>query len=590
MSDGQNKIYYDVNIPYRAEDKDEKFHHYSKAEAEVRMNGPLISDPMNYDLAISKFKIDTESLPIYIPDMQQPQKDEPMDPLAELRRRGELKSKSLVTIYYPTCTRGTRQWRPRANAAAAWVDVPVGAALDFNANDYRFVEAGGIVNAGNIYASRWKHVTFCPNEGFFDSTYEAYRQHNKLPISNITVGGNIREYVNNTNQAFFQYDYQSVLDRINVCMERLLQDVYMGNYGCQPYNFVPIDNLMRGIFFKVEDGLIVLYVDQQILDANIMFKFSPDLYKYIGNGFQCRFYNNDLRIVQNETGNNDGSFFIDYNPFTWRHLAIDANDVDECTIVSDQTKWPNNRAHTRDIGTYLELGHGQPKEFLADWDGEECRRWYVTVKQQYSTLANWNVCKAILICSSSFPIKPEYYPSLKRNLYLTHYKDNDYVNDMRDVFKSDPYEDDTLIFDKSSTKILDVYYPVSTQGGDIRSCIIYSNENIEGGNKIDMIGGMDLENFDIKVKWVDLYGNVYDLYLAPGCSVNIRMCFTRKKILKDELVMAFNRICESLEAISQHYIPQPDDSKTFDLKKEPKRKRNKVDLPGVLENGLIMKP
>ena len=110
------------------------------------------------------------------------------------------------------------------------------------------------------------------------------------------------------------------------------------------------------------------------------------------------------------------------------------------------------------------------------------------------------------------------------------------------------------------------------------------------GNKINMIRCMDLENFDIKVKWVDLYGNVYDLYLAPGCSVNIRMCFTRKKILKDELVMAFNRICESLEAISQHYIPQPDDSKTFDLKKEPKRKRNKVDLPGVLENGLIMKP
>ena len=116
MSDGQNKIYYDVNIPYRAEDKDEKFHHYSKAETEVRMNGPLISDPMNYDLAISKFKIDTESLPIYIPDMQQPQTDEAMDPLAELRRRGELKSKSLVTIYYPTCTRGTRQYKAR-NAA-----------------------------------------------------------------------------------------------------------------------------------------------------------------------------------------------------------------------------------------------------------------------------------------------------------------------------------------------------------------------------------------------------------------------------------------------------------------------------------------
>lgn len=589
MSDGQNKIYYDVNIPYRAEDKDEKFHHYSKAETEVRMNGPLITDPMNYDLAISKFKIDTESLPIYIPDMQQPQKDEPMDPLAELRARGELKSKSLVTIYYPSCTNGILQRKDR-NRVGGWADNGA-AAIDYGAYDYRYVEAAGVPNNGYIFASRWKHVTFCPNEGFFDNSMHAYSQHNKLPTSSMTVGGVIRDYANNTNQAFFQYDYQSVLDRINVCMERLLQDVYMGNYGCQPYNFVAIDDLIRGIFFRVENGLIVLYVSKEILEANIMFKFSPDLYKYIGNGFQCRFYNNDLGIIQNESGNNDGSFFIDYNPFIWRHRNIDGNDIDERTIVSDLSKWPHDRGLIRNIGSYAKSNIVNTYEFSYTYNvNDEPARIYSYINQQYSTLANWNVCKAILICSSSFPIKPEYYPSLKRNLYLTHYKDDDYVNDMRNVFKSDPNEDDTLIFDKSSTKILDVYYPVSTQGGDIRSCIIYSNENIEGGNKIDMIGGMDLENFDIKVKWVDLYGNVYDLYLAPGCSVNIRMCFTRKKILKDELVMAFNRICESLEAISQHYIPQPDDSKTFDLKKEPKRKRNKVDLPGVLENGLIMKP
>lgn len=589
MSDGQNKIYYDVNIPYRAEDKDEKFHHYSKAETEVRMNGPLISDPMNYDLAISKFKIDTECLPIYIPDMQQPQKDEPMDPLVELRRCGELKSKSLVTIYYPTCTRGTLQYKPRGNLAG-WADNG-GRAIDYTQYDYRFVEDPRVNNDGAIYASRWKHVTFCPNEGFFETSYEAYREHNKLPTSSITVGGAIQNYAVNTNQAFFQYDYQSVLDRINVCMERLLQDVYMGNYNCQPYNFVAIDDLIRGIFFKVEDGLIVLYVSKEILEANIMFKFSPDLYKYIGNGFQCRFFNNDLNAVQDESGNNDGSFFIDYNPFAWRHLGKNVVDVFERKITSDQQKWPPNRGLIRNIGSYLKTNIvGACNISYKHANNDEPARSYCCVKQQYSTLSNWNICKAILICSSSFPIKPEYYPSLKRNLYLTHYKDDGYVNDMRNVFESDPYEDDTLVFDKSSTKILDVYYPVSTQGGDIRSCIIYSNENIEAGNKIDMVGGMDLENFDIKVKWVDLYGNVYDLYLAPGCSVNIRMCFTRKKILKDELVMAFNRICESLEAISQHYIPQPDDSKTFDLKKEPKRKRNKVDLPGVLENGLIMKP
>ena len=89
---------------------------------------------------------------------------------------------------------------------------------------------------------------------------------------------------------------------------------------------------------------------------------------------------------------------------------------------------------------------------------------------------------------------------------------------------------------------------------------------------------------------MDIYGNVYDLYLAPGSSVNIRLCFTRKKIKKDELVSAFNRMIDNLEIISQTKVPPEDNSKTFDIKMEPKRKRNKVNLPGVLENGLIMKP
>ena len=36
------------------------------------MNSPLISDTENYDLCISKFKIDTECVPIFIPEMEQP--------------------------------------------------------------------------------------------------------------------------------------------------------------------------------------------------------------------------------------------------------------------------------------------------------------------------------------------------------------------------------------------------------------------------------------------------------------------------------------------------------------------------------------
>lgn len=221
-------------------------------------------------------------------------------------------------------------------------------------------------------------------------------------------------------------------------------------------------------------------------------------------------------------------------------------------------------------------------------DNEE--RTYYQFEQQYSTLSNWNVCKCILICSSSFLIKAEYYPTLNKNMTLTHYKEDWYVNLIQNIYHKSAYNEDSQVFDKVSTKILDVYYPLSSSGGDIWSCIIYSNKNIESGNKIDIVGGMDLENFDIKVKWVDLYRNVYDLYLAPGCSVNIHLCFTQKKILKEEILNGFHQVNSNLEVITQSHIPTTNDEKTFDLMKEPKRKRNKVDLPGVLENGLIIKP
>ena len=144
------------------------------------------------------------------------------------------------------------------------------------------------------------------------------------------------------------------------------------------------------------------------------------------------------------------------------------------------------------------------------------------------------------------------------------------------MYHERPTNEDAAIFDKAATKILDVYYPISTNGGDIRSAVIYSNENIEGGNKIDMIGGMDLENFDIKIKWVDIYGNLYDLYLAPGCSVSLRLCFTRKKILKDDITSGFKRVAEDLETIANAHREPEDNSKTFVIKNRRKESRTRL--------------
>ena len=428
---------------------------------------------------------------------------------------------------------------------------------------------------------------------------QIYSIKHKLPT--LTSGQNT--FAQNTDPDYFYYDYQSFLDRLNRTMETLLFRIPGAGVGgahepVYPFNqhFIP-----RAIFFKVTDGKIELHVSQHIFSCRLLFRFSANLYKYIGNGFKCKFYDNPegrglgfaggAPVVYPEM--NDGSFFIDYNPFVWKHKDTGLpGDLDKRVVVSNPAFWGDPGAISneieyitpdRDSAYYLEHDYG------AAGAPDVRRVYYYIFKQQYSTLANWNVCKAILICSSSFPIKAEYYPTNKKNIFLTHYKEQWYINFVRQMYGEDAL-DDKAIFDKASTKILDVYYPLSTEAGDIRSTIIYDNQDIETGNKIDMIGGMDLENFDVVIKWVDIYGNVYDLYLAPGCSVNIRLCFTRKKIRKDELVAAFGRVSDSLDILTAGKIPQEDNSKTFDLKMEPRRKRNKVELPGVLENGLIMKP
>ena len=859
MKSDQNKIYYDVNIPYKVEEKDPRHHFYSKAQTEIRLNGPLIPDPQNYDLAISKFKVDTESLPVFIPEMKHPEKEGDNVFLPT----GEAISDYTVTAYYPKCIRpqinymykrytpiewtvinnnhkhdeekyeyksdkygnyyrgktihplewtdvdvaklpynpeiydyklkndfkkynlkatAPLQWTPIpeghqmnlylyeywnydghnvyrrklydnfTNADANPKDIPENHIYDTNIFDYFVDDADSNpeqVVLKNVYPNvftpinsvqyeidddkyeyqaglkkirEWVGLTYFPEDwtripeghhentdyfeydkrdpynilykgkdfsggvktwrtladGQYNPIYEGRvyitrerwegQYHGKRPTGEkyLEFEGNIYDpenmqyepdiysytatdtkegknngfvydcvsdnvtffkneggpttkdemFVNrnpftytcydglnhpeNTNEEYFQYDYQSVLDRINVCIERVLGKLTVFTDKIIPKKLLTYDQTLSQAYFVLEEDRIVLHLNREFLESNILLKFSGNLYKYIGNGFKCRFYNNPLSGIDDET--HDGSFFIDYNPFAWRHAVRlqgdgkpEVGDIDQFNVVTAHDKWTEvdggETFFTNPVDYILMDSHNT--ETITSYNGME--RQYYLIPQQYSTLANWNVCKCILICSSSFPIKAEYYPTLTKNMTLTHYKEDWYINLMRNIYNESVYNDDQQIFDKASTKILDVYYPVSTSGGDIRSCIIYSNDNIEMGNKIDLIGGMDLENFDVKVKWVDIYGNVYDLYIAPGCSVSIRFCFTRKKILKEELLDAFDTLKRHLEIISNHYVPVVDDNGTFDLHKEPPRKKPKggqvkVQLPGVLDNGLIIKP
>ena len=228
-------------------------------------------------------------------------------------------------------------------------------------------------------------------------------------------------YANNTDLAYFQFDYQSVLDRINKAMEECLISATRRGAADAPMNPIPLEDIPRTIFFKVVEGKIHLYVSREIIQRRILFRFSGNLYKYIGNGFQCRFYNNALADRLNDADENpDGSFFIDYNPFAWRHPSNvdEAAEQDERRVVTDTNVWGNG--YIRNEDAYISSICDSINEESFTYPGapgeedEEKSICYYIFKQQYSTLPNWNACKAILICSSSFPIKAEYYLTTQR--------------------------------------------------------------------------------------------------------------------------------------------------------------------------------
>ena len=89
-----DKLYYDVTIDHDPQHKEHRFEVSSKAETTIDLAEPLIENPGDYMLSITKFKIDTECIPLMIPEMQQPQ-DLTAD---EVKEQNKMQTKYQVMI------------------------------------------------------------------------------------------------------------------------------------------------------------------------------------------------------------------------------------------------------------------------------------------------------------------------------------------------------------------------------------------------------------------------------------------------------------------------------------------------------------
>ena len=68
------KFYYDVTIEHDPEHADKKHFVKSKAEKTINLEYPLMENPGDYNISVSKFNINTEALPVMIPEIVSKQK------------------------------------------------------------------------------------------------------------------------------------------------------------------------------------------------------------------------------------------------------------------------------------------------------------------------------------------------------------------------------------------------------------------------------------------------------------------------------------------------------------------------------------
>lgn len=454
-----SRIYYDVSIEHEPSKIDQRYGYASKAEKMIFLKEPLIENPGDFNLSISKFNINTQTIPIMIPEVKQP-----------------VDVKDLKKHWFPTTFR-------------------ISLLFEYT-----------ITGKSKVYINE--------HEDVYIRTHK-----NKFDIKTIGVkNGTTQKYVDNTDEQCFVYDYFTLLDGLSEAFSRIRDrwvklDPNIIGYLSKPFAYFDISETGR-IRFKFDNWIVSGKNDANnkpliTINTKAEFMFSPNLYKYIGNGFKTR-------ICKWE----------DEDKGMWEYVLEDTLCTKNIYSADD----------------------------------------YDYIIQEYPTLSNWHCLKAMIIGSDMLPVVEEYIPIAHKDGFLLHYETTEYKEALADL--GIVYEKGRDEFSMNSQKVLDVYYPLSSAGGDIRSNIIHSRENLNDGQNIELMPGSPIDRFNIWIKWLDVYGNIYDLYLMPGCTAEIRMCFTKKTLAKEDLA-------EGLEAVIDR-LPE---------KRERKAKKSNGKPDGIVLEG-----
>ena len=176
---------------------------------------------------------------------------------------------------------------------------------------------------------------------------------------------------------------------------------------------------------------------------------------------------------------------------------------------------------------YRFIGNGFKTKFNTDHTWEYDYDWKqlgeanesIVITQEFSTLIDWTPLKAIVIGSDSIPADTDSLTVAQYNGYLNHTKTPEY----------NKFLETNKIIDKeeSVTGILGVYYPSPSSPNEINP--VYSVKDDK--RVIPLKHGSPLTKINIWIKWLDVYGNLHDLYLLPERTCSLRLCFYPTKTL-----------------------------------------------------------
>ena len=466
---GDDKIYHNITINYNEAKLISDDRNTSAAETEIQVMDPLITKTKNYDICISKFRIDTQTIPLVIPELKQPQKY--VDNKIELNYWVKLMS-----------------------------TIPSATSAEPEGREYKTYHTKYLYLVGKRFDTSYNATKLRDAYSFLKPIKR------KVTKTEIDANGKTTEvetdeaYLDNLDPFCYIYEPQEFVDSMNNAIAEALKDFGASDEG-----------VAKTAFFHLEGGKLTFY---QHSGANMKFVFSDNLYKYFGIGF-------NTKRVPSENG-----FMI----------AIDAPTRTPCFLADDSV-----------IGKY-----GNP-DLLTDYE-VKVSLWN-TAKNQFAVTQTWTCCKSILVCSRTLPVKGEYVPIAEDDGMLIHQNSKNCKRTYAEFHEGDdkPCKLGEVELLTPTQKVLESFFPVPAEGGDIRTGVIYSNESMDVSTKLAFVGDFtQVQKFDLAIKWMDIYNNIHTLELTEGSSCDVRIAFVKKSVKQDLVLNGFTRVLDAL-----HYKPAP---------------------------------